>query len=217
MSARSKPFAITARTIAGTMTGGVWMEGYEMALFSNEPDNSKSRETVKPVTPPAPLAAVQPAPPVRDQETPLPVRTPGAGAQVKDAGTYLDQGSKISGKLFFEGALRIDGEVDGEISANDAVIIGETAVVTGQLKAASVVIMGKVNGELSGAKRVEIRSSARVVCNLTSPTLVVDDGALFEGHCTMSPEAKEAHQATPRAPEGDRAIHQAVANGDKPA
>ena len=51
-----------------------------MALFSNEPDNSKSRESVKPVTPPAPLAVVQPAPPVRDQATPVPARTPESGA-----------------------------------------------------------------------------------------------------------------------------------------
>ena len=60
-----------------------------MALFSKEPDNSKSRETVKPVTPPAPPAAPQPTPTARTQETPS--RAPGSGAQVAEAGTYLDK------------------------------------------------------------------------------------------------------------------------------
>jgi cytoskeletal protein CcmA (bactofilin family) len=182
-----------------------------MALFSNEPDNSKAKETIKPVTPPAPPAESLLTPTVRTQETPS--RAPGSGAQVAGAGTYLDKDSKISGELFFEGAIRIDGEVDGEIRANDAVIIGETAVVTGQLKAVSVVIMGKVNGELSAARRVEIRSSAEVLCNLSTPTLVVHDGALFEGHCIMSPETKDDRNATPRTPQGNRA----VADADKQA
>jgi len=86
----------------------------------------------------------------------------GSGAQLADAGTYLDKGRKIRGELFFEGAVRIDGEVDGEISAHDAVIIGETAVVTGQFKAASVVIMGRSMG--SSAPPSVLRSAPRPAC-----------------------------------------------------
>ena len=56
------------------------------------------------------------------------------------------------GKLFFDGPVRIDGQVDGEICANE-VVIGESAVVTTQLRAASVVIAGKVSGDMSAAKR----------------------------------------------------------------
>jgi len=69
----------------------------------------------------------------------------GAG----EARTYLHEGSKVMGKLFFEEPVRIDGQVDGEICANE-VVIGESAVVTTQLRAASVVIAGKVSGDISG-------------------------------------------------------------------
>jgi cytoskeletal protein CcmA (bactofilin family) len=132
-----------------------------------------------------------------------PSRTPGPVGQDADARTYLDKSSKVIGKLFFEGPVRIDGQVDGEISLNEAVLIGETAVVTGQIKAGEVVIAGKVSGDVSATKRVEIRPTANAFCNLVTPLLVVHDGAMFDGHCTMNPEAKEARKVTPPArPDG---------------
>ena len=103
---------------------------------------------------------------------------------------YLNKGSKIMGKLFFEGPVRIDGHVEGEISANDVVVIGEDAVVTAQLRAPAVVIGGKISGDIIAAKRVELRPTARVLANLTTPVLVVQEGAVFEGHCTMNAESK---------------------------
>jgi cytoskeletal protein CcmA (bactofilin family) len=118
-------------------------------------------------------------------------------AATGEARAYLDKGSKIMGKLFFEGPVRIDGQVDGEISANDIVVIGEGAVVTAQLKAASVVIAGKISADIIAAKRVEIRPTAKVFGNITTPVLVVEDGALFEGHCTMNAEVKEDLKVTP--------------------
>jgi cytoskeletal protein CcmA (bactofilin family) len=136
-----------------------------------------------------------------------------------DARAYLDKGSKISGKLFFEGPVRIDGQVDGEISANDAVLIGEGAIVTAQLKAASVVIAGKISGDILASKRIEIRPTAKVFGNLTTPVLVVHDGALFEGHCTMHPEAKaevrDDRKVTPIVAKEERVVPQAAAGGNK--
>jgi cytoskeletal protein CcmA (bactofilin family) len=187
-----------------------------MALFSKEPDNTKLRETVKPAaTPSLSPVASQAAQTVRYEEVHPPARTGTPAPQAGEVRAYLDKGSKISGKLFFEGPVRIDGQVDGEISANDAVIIGESAVVTAQLKAASVVIGGKVSGDIIASKRVEIRPSAKVFGNLTTPVLVVHDGALFEGHCTMNPEAKEDRKVTPIAPKEERVIPQAAMAGNK--
>ena len=66
------------------------------------------------------------------------------------------------GKLLFEGPARIDGQVDGEISANDVLVIGESAVVTAKLNAVSVVIAGRFSGDIIAGKRVEIRPTAKV-------------------------------------------------------
>ena len=93
--------------------------------------------------------------------------------------------------------------MDGEISANDSVVIGESAVVTAQVKAAAVVIAGKISGDILASKRVEIRPTAKVFGNLTTPVLVVHDGALFEGHCTMNIEAKSEADRGQGGSEGD--------------
>src|SRR5215470_14151598 len=86
----------------------------------------------------------------------LPLATTGQGQ------TYLDKGSKIMGKLFFEGPVRIDGHVEGEISANDVVVIGANAKLTGQLRAASIVIEGMISGgDIIASKRVELRRTAK--------------------------------------------------------
>lgn len=190
-----------------------------MALFSKEPEsNPKSREAVKPVTPSVSPTAVQQAQTVHYEEVPAPSRAPAPASQAAlgaDARAYLDKGSKISGKLFFEGPVRIDGQVDGEISANDSVVIGEGAIVTAQLKAASIVIAGKISGDILASKRVEIRPTAKVFGNLTTPVLVVHDGALFEGHCAMNAEVKEDRKVTPIAAKEERIVPQAAVAGNK--
>jgi cytoskeletal protein CcmA (bactofilin family) len=186
-----------------------------MALFSKKLDNTKSKEAVKPATLSISTVEAQGAQIVLYEEVHPPSRTSAPAALAGDVPAYLDKGSKITGKLMFEGSVRIEGQVDGEISANDAVVIGKTAVVTAQLKAASVVIAGKVSGDIIAAKRVEIRPKAQVLGKLTTPVLVVHDGALFEGRCTMNPEPKEDRKVTPIAPKEERVIPQAAVAGNK--
>ncbi|HXN86943.1 MAG TPA: polymer-forming cytoskeletal protein [Candidatus Binataceae bacterium] len=130
-----------------------------------------------------------------------------------DARAYLDAGSKISGKLYFETAARIDGQVEGEILAKDSLTIGESAVVAAQIKAASVIVAGKVSGDIIALQRIEIRPSAKVLGNITAPTLAIQEGALFEGHCAMQAEAHDERKVTV-FPKEER-IAQAV--GQKPA
>jgi cytoskeletal protein CcmA (bactofilin family) len=168
----------------------------ELALFSKEPEKPKSTEALKPTMPTASGVTFL--------------------AATDEARAYLDKGSKIMGKLFFEGPVRIDGQVDGEISANDVVVIGESAVVTAPLIAASVVIAGKLNGNIVASRRIEIRATAKVLGNLTTAVLVVHDGALFEGHCTMNARVKEDRKVTPIVAKEERVVlHTAVA-GNKP-
>jgi cytoskeletal protein CcmA (bactofilin family) len=98
---------------------------------------------------------------------------------------YLDRGSKITGKISFDGPALIDGEVDGEINAKGSLTIGESAVVIAHIRAASVSVAGKVSGDIVATQRIEFRSSAKVSGNITAPALSVQDGALFEGYCSI--------------------------------
>ncbi len=178
-----------------------------MALFNKEPEkNFRPDSPMRPTTGQA--VPVPPPAPMPEPRVATPPTRPGAAAPL-EARAYLDQGSKISGKLSFEGPARIDGHVDGEITAKDSVIIGESATVTAQIKAASIIVAGKVSGDITASQRIEIRPSARVVGNLTSPVLVVHEGAVFEGHCAMQPENAREERKITVLPKDDRMVAQA--------
>jgi len=165
-----------------------------MALFSKEADRNLKNETApkapaQPQVQPLPVTQAVVTPNWAAEKTATALRPAPADPRATVEGrAYLDSGSKISGKLSFEGAIRIDGQVDGEITAKEGLVIGETAVVTAQIKANSIIVAGKVSGDITASQRLEIRASARVIGNLTSPTLIVHEGAMFEGHCSMQPE-----------------------------
>ncbi len=144
-----------------------------MALFNKEPE--KSNHVEQSATPPR--GPAQDTPPI----------TPAAPKIVEppaSAAAYLDRGSKISGKLHFEGAARIDGNLDGEIDAKE-ITIGESAVATAQIRAESIVVSGKVKGDITATDRIELRATAKVIGDITAPKVIVHEGAVLEGHCSM--------------------------------
>jgi cytoskeletal protein CcmA (bactofilin family) len=172
-----------------------------MALFNKEPEKNVrpdqvTKSTVQAVPVPPPALEGRGAPPRQAQA-------------VTETRAYLDQGTKVTGKLTFESSARIDGHVDGEIAAKEGVTIGESAVVTAQIKAASIIVAGKVSGDLTASQRIEIRPSAKVLGNLTAPVLVVHEGALFEGHCAMQPEGAREDRKVTVFPKEERMVAQA--------
>lgn len=126
----------------------------------------------------------------------------------RDFQAHLGQGSRIDGKLTFEGSVRIDGNINGEISAKETVVIGDSAVVTAQIQANVIVIHGKVSGDVTARKRVELRAPARLTGNINTPSLVIHEGVAFEGHCTMgaSESAERAERKVAFFPKEERTI-----------
>lgn len=186
-----------------------------MALFNKEPEKTPTKSG----SVPTPSASPSPQTPVLAQSSPAPAAAPQAQARAAaqaEGRAYLDRGSKISGKLSFEGPARIDGEVDGEITAKESIAIGESATVTAQIRAASVVVGGKVSGDIVATQRIEIRPSAKVIGNLSAPVLVVHEGAQFEGHCSMQPEGVREDRKVTVFPKEERPL-QAAAGGQKQA
>jgi cytoskeletal protein CcmA (bactofilin family) len=111
-------------------------------------------------------------------------------AQPDEAGAtsaFLGKGSRVTGKLVFEGTVRIEGQVEGEITAQDTLTVGESAVINAQINGTSIVVNGKVTGDITARKRLEIRAPGKVFGNISAPSLVIHEGVIFEGQCTMSP------------------------------
>jgi cytoskeletal protein CcmA (bactofilin family) len=92
--------------------------------------------------------------------------------------------ARISGRVEFRGLAKIEGDAEGEITGDD-IEIEPSAVVTGQITANSLKVAGHVDGEIVARERVEVLSTARLRCTITTPTLVVAEGARFEGDCKM--------------------------------
>ncbi len=110
------------------------------------------------------------------------------GARASESGAYLGPGSKASGRLLFEGPTTIEGEIEGEILVHGNVTIGENAIIRGKINATSALIRGKVTADIQADKKIEIQPPGIVVGDLLTQTLVIGDGAILEGHCTMRKE-----------------------------
>jgi len=102
-----------------------------------------------------------------------------------DLGAYLGAGTKITGKLHFDGQATIDGEVDGEIVSQAHVTVGQQATVKGKVSAQSILVQGKVMADVVAEKKLEIQPPGSVVGDVTTLSLVIGDGAILEGHISM--------------------------------
>jgi cytoskeletal protein CcmA (bactofilin family) len=100
----------------------------------------------------------------------------------------IGKGTKASGKLSFRGPVKIEGEADGEITG-DEIVIASGAVVSARIAATRVTIAGAFSGEVNARERVKLLPTARAQCTISTPSLVLNEGAQFDGDCKMPRKA----------------------------
>ena len=98
---------------------------------------------------------------------------------------FLGEGTAFNGTLTFEGSVRIDGRLDGEIFTKDILVVGKGAEVKADIHAGAISVTGKVHGNITAERKVELYAGARLFGNISAPSLVMADGVIFEGSCTM--------------------------------
>src|SRR5258706_1527218 len=111
--------------------------------------------------------------------------------------TLLGRGSEFEGKLSFEGTVRVDGKLSGEIFTDDVLIIGEGAEVNAEISVGAIIIEGTVHGNIHAKRSVEIHTPARVRGNISTPSLAIDKGVMFDGQCQMEQNGAAAAKARP--------------------
>src|SRR5512132_2936540 len=97
--------------------------------------------------------------------------------------TFLARGFEFNGTLNFDGMVRIDGVVTGEIHTQGTLIIGEHAVVEGNVSAGTVVSGGKINGNVTAREKVKLISTAVLMGTIRTPLLDVEEGVRLKGTC----------------------------------
>lgn len=98
---------------------------------------------------------------------------------------FLDQGVRLDGKLEAGGMFRIDSEMKGTLISRETLILGEHAVVEGEIKGNVVTVEGRFEGAIRASGRVEIQPKAIVKGEIYSSCVIFEPGAAFDGKCHM--------------------------------
>ena len=109
--------------------------------------------------------------------------------------TIIGKGSSFEGNLKVEQSLRVDGRIKGHISTTDSIVIGKEGEIEGEIITKNAIIGGRVRAKVSATGKVVLESKASFIGELKTSRLVIDDGATFEGRCSMQKEGKLAFEA----------------------
>lgn len=135
----------------------------------------------------------QPSAPPEDAFAPRPT----------EINALLGRGTHFEGKLHFDGRVRIDGSFRGEIEGEDVLVIGEGALVVGEIFVATCIVTGgEVEANIRARDAIELYAPAKVTGALHAPAIFIDRGVVFEGTCKMAPLEEPAEPA----PEGSPSV-----------
>ena len=109
----------------------------------------------------------------------------------KEIDAFLGKDTEFVGKLVFNGGVRLDGKFSGEIFSSGSLIIGETAIINAEIKVDSITISGNVNGNIDAKTLIELYPPGRLTGNIRSPSLIINEGVIFQGNCNMELEDSE--------------------------
>ncbi len=106
---------------------------------------------------------------------------------------------EIKGNLKFSGELTFEGKLDGEIQSDGVLNLGDSAVINGNINAQSVVVRGKVNGNITAKEKIDIKAKTEMFGDIRAARLVIEEGVTFVGKTEVNPN-KVAPTAAPARP-----------------
>lgn len=115
---------------------------------------------------------------------------PGASAPHRptEITALLGRGTRFEGKLYFDGRVRVDGAFTGTIEGEDVLVIGEGAMVRGDVLVGTCIVTGgEVVADIRARDAIELYAPAKVKGTLHAPAVFIDRGVVFEGTCKMAP------------------------------
>jgi len=180
---------------------------------------NKPEEPAAPTAAPTPTSsyaapAAAPAPASYSPEPVAAASVPTTSAPQRPVGpsrNVLSSDVEIKGTVKFTNDLVVDGRIEGEIQSEGNLTVGENARLKAEIKTGTVVVYGKVHGNIIASDRVELKASAEVVGDIKAKTLSIEPGAIFVGKSAVGTPSTPA--GAPAKPAGG----QAAAPAAKPA
>jgi cytoskeletal protein CcmA (bactofilin family) len=103
-----------------------------------------------------------------------------------DLNGFLDNGSHLQGELRFDASFRVDGKLTGTVESEGDLIVGESGEVDGEVRVGQIFVSGTVRGTVRASRKVQIAPHGKLFAEIDTPSLVIEDGAVFEGTCSMN-------------------------------
>lgn len=168
-----------------------------MSLF-----NKRSQEE----TPPAPRPAAPPSNPIEPKKEATPLSSMPFKAPEPDASrgqASIGKAVKINGQIYSKEDLYVDGDVEGTIELQEhRLTIGPNGKVHSSVKAREVVVLGNIQGNVDASDKLEIRKDARLVGDIKTARIIIEDGAYFKGSIDIvRPEPAKSGSSQPARPQ----------------
>ncbi|MFQ5596420.1 MAG: polymer-forming cytoskeletal protein [Nitrospiria bacterium] len=123
---------------------------------------------------------------------------------------YMGKDVEIKGEVSFKGAGRIDGKVEGKVNVNGSLILGDGAEVSSEISGETIIVGGRVKGTITAHKKVQLLKTSVVSSNINAPSLVIEEGAQFNGASKVTGGQKDAIPTIPQPKEQLKPVMQAV-------
>jgi cytoskeletal protein CcmA (bactofilin family) len=99
--------------------------------------------------------------------------------------TFLAKGVDFKGVVNFDGTIRIDGRVEGEVHTTGTLIVGEQATVKGMISVGTLMTSGKINGTVTATAKIHIQKHGVLIGDIRTPNISIEEGGHLHGMCDM--------------------------------
>ena len=107
--------------------------------------------------------------------------------QSHDVSAFVGEGVEFKGVINYQGTVRIDGQLEGEIHTDGILIVGQSAVIDAKVEAGTIICQGRIIGDIIAREKVQLMSPAVLNGSVKTPSLSMEEGVLFNGICEMGP------------------------------
>ncbi len=114
----------------------------------------------------------------------------------EEVSAFVGKGVEFKGMITYNGTVRIDGFLDGEIHTDGVLLVGEEAVITAKVTAGTIVCKGKITGDICAKEKIKLRAPAIVSGGVKTPMLSIEEGVLFNGTLEMAQGVREVQRET---------------------
>ncbi len=121
---------------------------------------------------------------------------------------FVGSGTTLTGETSFKATLRVDGHLTGTVlSDTGTLIVGTGGQVDANITVAAAIIHGIVKGDVVATERVELGRTAKLVGNIQTPSLSIEQGAIFEGNCNMIRQKAEMDKRAAQSAQAENYSH----------